>query len=373
VIILNVFVSLRFTETLDVNLDRALEMELTFSEDEPIEDPLFRGFDERLAVVYYNEDDGITKTVLFRQSSLSESEANAYALEVLSTGDERGWADGYRYLVGQNETDQIIILTDGDFFLYAITSFRSLSLIALGVTVLLVAVFLYFGSNKAVNPIVESNKRQKQFMTDASHELKTPITVISANTEILKMSDQNNEWLESISKQTRILTELIQQIIKMSKLDEPQLELIKEEFELNEVIDDVLDDFIVVMKQKKITLTKEIDKVYKVNAHKQSIEEVLKILIDNAVKYCDEGLDININVEANKKTHIYISNAFKDVDHLEFDALFNRFYRSDSARASDGSFGLGLSIAASIVDYHHGQIKAYKKDENHLTIEVVLP
>jgi K+-sensing histidine kinase KdpD len=377
VVILNLFINLRFTETLDLSLDRTIETELAISEEDPEEDPdndfVFRGFRERIFVVYYNETDGITETKILMPDAITEAEANAYALDAINTDSERGWEDGYRYLISTDGTDTIIAFIDGDFFLYAITSFRNVSIIALSVTIVLVAIFLYFGSKKAIQPIVESHDRQKQFMTDASHELKTPITVISANTEILKMTDPTNEWLDSIAKQTKTLTHLIQHIIKMSKLDENELLLVKEEVNLKTMIDDISNDFISLLKQNHMNLIYHMKEDIIIKAEEQSIKEVLKILIDNAIKYGDHHSDININVEIGKKTHIFISNAYEHIDDINFSALFNRFYRADSARASDGSFGLGLSIAAAIISNHQGQIKAYKYENNRMMMEIILP
>ena len=240
-------------------------------------------------------------------------------------------------------------------------------------TTILVSFFIYFASKQAVKPIVKSYERQKQFMTDASHELKTPLTVISANTEILKMNNQNNEWVESIQKQTHTLTHLIQQIIRMSKLDESELELLKEEVDLSEMILEEIDDFSVLIKQKQIELTIDIQPQIHVFVNHQSIKELISILLDNAVKYCDEQGDIQIKLFQNKKTHIWISNQYMDIDKLNTDSMFDRFYRGDTSRKSDGSFGLGLSIASSITELHQGTISAKKLDQHQIVIEVILP
>ncbi|QWB96299.1 HAMP domain-containing histidine kinase [Mycoplasmatota bacterium] len=373
VVILNLFINLRFTETLDFNLDKTLEIELSLSDEEPDDDLVFRGFRERIFIVYYNETEGITETKISMPNVISEAEANAYALDALETDNTRGWEDGYRYLIGYDGDDQIIVFIDGDFFLYAITSFRNVSMIALAVTIVLVAVFLYFGSKKAIQPVVESHEKQKQFMTDASHELKTPITVISANTEILKMNDPENEWLESISKQTKTLTALIQHIIKMSKLSENEQLAIKEDINFKSMVEDVISDFVGLLNQHHMKMILDIKEDVMIQAEKQSMKEVLKILVDNAIKYGNNHSDITIKIEKRKKTHIFISNDYEHVDDIDFHALFNRFYRADRSRASDGSFGLGLSIAAAIIDNHQGQIKAYKHQSNQIMIEMILP
>lgn len=370
IVIFNVFITIRFNSAIDVNLDRMMRME-TDGIDPPDGD-IFRGFNERVFIVKYSDEEGIIETEISFMNLITEEQAQAYAIDVLVKGDERGWKDNYRYLIETVDGVDIVIFIDGDFFAYAMTSFRNISLISLGVTVVLVSIFVYFASKKAIEPIEASQERQKQFMTDASHELKTPLTVIHANAEIAKLNDSNNEWLEGITKQTYILTNLIHQIIRMSKLDEADINIDMVNFDLSKVINDVLEDFSVLIKQKNIEINQSIEKPSLVKAHQDSIKELMRILIDNAVKYVDEYGDINIKINQQKKTHIYIMNQYNDISNLDTTKMFDRFYRADQARQSNGSFGLGLSIAKSIVEIHHGHIKAYASNDRYLTIEVII-
>jgi len=371
IVILNIFVTYRFNDVIDANLARIMRQE-TSGIEPPGGDDVFRGFNERMFIVKYSDEEGIIETIISSPDLITETNAQDYAIKALAEGEQRGWKDNYRYLVNRVDGVDIVIFIDGDFFMYAITSFRNISLIAFGVTIVFVAGFIYLASKKAIEPIKESQDRQKQFMTDASHELKTPLTVISANTEIAKMNDPNNEWLIGIQKQTKILTELIQQIIKMSKLDEVDFKLETSSIDIAAMIDDILDDFLVVIDHKKIELNKSYEKSLMIEAEKNSIKELFRILIDNAVKYSDELGDLNIKIEKGKKTHIYITNQYNQVSSLDTKKIFNRFYRADESRKSDGSFGLGLSIAQSIVNMHKGSIKAYSHHKNYLTIEVSL-
>lgn len=370
VIILNGFVTIRFNSVIDMNLDRIMRME-TDGIDPPDGD-IFRGFNERVFIVKYSDEEGIIETEIEFMDLVTEEQANTYAIDALAQGDQRGWKDNYRYLIETVDDVDIVIFIDGDFFSYAITSFRNISLIALGVTAVFVSIFVYFASKKAIEPIEASQDRQKQFMTDASHELKTPLTVIHANAEIAKLNDPDNEWLEGITKQTKILTNLIQQIIKMSKLDESDLQVVMQSFDLSAMIDDVLKDFLVLVQQKNIEINQSMDQSYIFNGHQDSIKELVRILIDNAVKYCDEYGDINIKIEKHKKTHIYIINQYNDIANLDTSKIFDRFYRADEARLSNGSFGLGLSIAKSIVEMHDGDIKAYASNDRYVTIEIII-
>jgi len=374
VFFLNLFITIRFTDVIDHNLDRIVQMELDhISNPQDLADPVFRGFNERVFIVYFDENQVVTDTMISFPDMITEADAITNATNALLSGNTLGWFNNYRYQIADTGSGQFVAFIDGDFFAYAITSFRNISLIALGVTSVLVVIFLYFASKQAIKPIVESHERQKQFMTDASHELKTPLTVISANTEIMKMNDPNNEWLESIDRQTKTLTHLIQQIIKMSKLDESQLELTKEDTNMTLLLENVIDDFNVIIDKKQLILNTQIEDDVHVNMHEPSMKEVLSILLDNAVKYCDEEGQITIELDTSKKTHLKISNSFSQIDEVDLASIFDRFYRGDLSRASDGSFGLGLSIASSVVKLHHGTIKAYKNDQNMMTMEIVLP
>ncbi|MGE4321180.1 MAG: sensor histidine kinase [Acholeplasmataceae bacterium] len=373
VVILNLFITINFTEAIDSNLDRIMELETDdIVPPDGMEDPIFRGFDQRLFVVYFDSSNTITDTKMSFPDMIDTTVANTYATQALTLGDERGWSDNYRYLIGHTDTQTIIVFVDGDFFAYAITQFRNISLIALGITTILVAAFLYFASKSAIKPIAISQERQKQFMTDASHELKTPLTVISANAEILKMNDPENEWILGIQKQTTTLTHLIQQIIKMSRLDESELSKLKHEVNLSDLILTMIEDFKIVAKKKQLELSFDIEDQVIANLHEPSMIELIGILLDNAVKYGDEQGDVKIKLYKHKKIHFWISNQYNLVNNLDLSSLFDRFYRADDSRKSDGSFGLGLSIAKSIVELHQGSIKAIKVNDHEIAFEVIL-
>lgn len=374
VVVLNLFITFRFTDVLDYNLDHLMTFEVHGDTPPDPPNPLFRIFMNRFFVVYYDDSGDVTGSRLQFEMTLTEAEAISYANQAIENDGLRGWYNDFRYLKYEDGSgDNVVIFIDGEFFTYALSSFRTFSLIALGVTSIAVVLFLFLFANSAIKPTIESYELQKQFMTDASHELKTPLSVISANTELLRGTDKDNEWLISIQKQTRLLTSLINQIVRLSKMDESEIISHLEPINFSILVQDIVDDFQPVIWHNKLKLVTDIEDDIHINGEKQSITELIKILVDNAVKYCEPSGEIQIHVQQSKYISLDISNTFTDVDQIDFKKIFDRFYRMDRSRKSDGSFGLGLSIASSIARIHKGSITAFKKDNRTITFSLTFP
>ncbi|MGN0493930.1 MAG: sensor histidine kinase, partial [Acutalibacteraceae bacterium] len=235
-----------------------------------------------------------------------------------------------------------------------------------------VFILIVFFSRHAVKPIAESYEKQKQFITDANHELKTPLTLILANLDIIEAETGENEWLNDIRCESERMSALVNQLVTLTRMDEGDKNLQAESFDISALLNGVCADFsaIAAQKNKRLYVSVRENIFYKGDA--PALRRLFTILLDNAVKYCDKNGDISVSLKSGKHITVCVENSFSDVESTELDRLFDRFYRADKSRTYDGGFGIGLSIAKAIVQNHRGKICAYKKDSAHIGFKVIL-
>lgn len=303
-------------------------------------------------------------------AAISEEEAVEFAQAVLETGKSSGGYDVYRYLVSDYGEDTLVTFLDASVVLRMqrqILVLASTVAVVISAAVFLMAVLF---SGKAVRPTVQSIERQRGFITDAGHELKTPLTIISANCEILELSVGENEWLDSIEKQTARMRRLVNDLVALSRLDEerPQTERLR--FSLSDAVYDTAMAFAPAAERAGKALRVDTDPDVFLCGDEAAIRQLTSILMDNAVKYADAGGEICVRLLGGKHPVLCVENDFQNVDALELSRLFDRFYRADPARTGDGSHGLGLSIARSIAEAHRASIRAEKADAARLRLRV---
>ena len=218
--------------------------------------------------------------------------------------------------------------------------------------VILYVIILAALSKKAIEPFVRNAENQKRFITNASHELKTPLAIISVNAEAMEMMEGKNEFTEGIRKQVRRMSGLISHLILLSKAGEStKAELKPEVFNLKDVLKRNVEEFDVLAQdqQKKLTLSCSED--FKVKTDEKFLSEILHILLDNGIKYCDDEGTITVKaVRSNKKEiELSVSNDYKDGKDVDYKRFFERFYRNDESHNSKKSgYGIGLSIAREL-------------------------
>ena len=248
----------------------------------------------------------------------------------------------------------------------------TISLIGFAAVFVLILIF----SKRIIRPISESYEKQKRFITDAGHELKTPITIINADADVLEAELlESNEWLDDIRKQTSRLTRLTNDLVYLSKMQEDDAKVLKSVFSISEIAADTCQSFyaVAISKNKKFAYSIQPDLL--MLGDEQAITKLLTILIDNAIKYSPEGGIIRLNVKKDGKTIlIHAYNATDNIEKGSANHLFDRFYRTDASRNSEtGGFGLGLSVAKAVVEAHRGKISAVSEDGNSLSVEVSIP
>ena len=307
-------------------------------------------------------------------AAVDESEAESYALKILGDGSDSGFTDIYRYRVADCEDGTRIIFVDCR---QELESFRNTLVYSVGVSLLgFLAVFMLvlFWSKKIFKPVDESYAKQKRFITDASHEIKTPLTIIDANTEVIEMVNGESEWTKNTRDQVKRLTALTNQMVALSRLDENPEPKEKAKFDLSDVAYEVIDHFSSLSEVRGKKISADIEDGIKYVGDENSIRQLISILVDNAMKYAVESADISISLKRDgRKVKFVLKNLTDGMEEGSQDILFERFYRPDSSRNSEtGGSGIGLSLAKSIVESHKGRITARCDGDGYITFQVTL-
>lgn len=237
----------------------------------------------------------------------------------------------------------------------------------------LITVIFAIASKRAVRPFEINSNRQKQFITDASHELKTPLAIISANAEVLQYKGDGNEWTQNIIDQTKHMGKLINQLLVLAKLDEVQEKSEKQEADLKLLLEETIEPFEEVATQKKVTLKLHLEEGVTIRVNREQIAQLVSILTENAAKYVNDGGKIGWRLTKTQHGAVLVVKNTTEKELPDTKRMFDRFYRSDSSRSSKtGGQGIGLSIAKKIVDSHKGSITA-KAGDGMVTFRVSLP
>ena len=331
-------------------------------------------YESRYFSVFFAADKSVISVNTGKTAAVDTATAVDYARLAVSLGKSQGFTGDYRYAVyAVGEESHVVFLDCGR----EMSSFRTFLFTSGGVSLAglaAVLLLLFFLSARIVKPFSENYEKQKQFITDAGHELKTPLTIIDADAEVLEMDIGENEWLNDIQSQTKRLTELTNSLIQLSRMEErPQTEKI--EFPISDLAEETLESFQTLAKTQNKNLSGRIQPMLSMKGDQKAIRQLISILMDNAVKYCDDGGRIEFTLEKQKSLiRLSVFNTSESVPKESLPHLFDRFYRVDQSRNSKtGGYGLGLSIASAIVAAHKGKISATTQDEKSILITVSFP
>ena len=308
---------------------------------------------------------------------MTEDEATELAASILELDKEEGFYSGYRFLVSTapDGSEKNIALLDITTEISAMRSLLATSLLVGLVGLLLTFLFIYHMSAKAIWPLKESMEKQKRFITDAGHELKTPLSVIGTNMDILDMDLPDNEWVKGTKKQVGKLRGLIEQLISLSRLEEAQTVLKPQTFNLSSDVQDTADAFEGVGEMNGTPLHAGIAENLTVTADEASVVQLITILTDNALKYALPDTEVELKLYKQGR-HIYFEtiNSWDQATPVDqLDRFFDRFYRADKSRSGGSSkkgYGLGLSIAQAIAEKNHLGIKVFEDDRHRIVFRV---
>lgn len=304
--------------------------------------------------------------------SITVDEATALAQRALTKGPDKGFLDGYRYHIYRNDSGTKI------YFLHRESSIEmckaaaeNMILISL-IGLLAIGVLLIPVSGWVVKPLVDNHTKQKQFITAASHELKTPLTVISTNAQLLGSEIGQNDWLDGIEKQVVRLTQMTHGLVALSKAEEYDNPLLRESFSFSDALRDVVETYEVIAKQCDVRMEYALAGEISYSGSKAEVQQLIGILLDNACKYCPNGGVIRIIAKQSfHGVKLCVSNTATPISKKDTEMLTQRFHRGENATGKTG-FGLGLSIAEAIANRHNGQLTVSTTTKDVFSVEVVL-
>ncbi len=385
----NFFNFSRARREINATMDMLLEHEGIFPEDPSVlsDEKLYDDSEEayyqtRYFSVRMTAQGGVEEVNLKHIAAISEQEAGELARHIV----DRGHAVGRFLVKGTVYAYKCKTLEDGERLIVVLNCTRNLltaqnflqNSICLGVLLtLLYACILTIISRRAIEPMRRNVESQKQFITNAGHELKTPLAIISANVEVLEMLNGKNEWTDSILNQTKRGTQLVDKLIVMAKAGERE-EVVLSEVDFSAVAKEAASSFISVAEQAGKCLRCEIAENVRVVAEERYLRELVNILTDNAVKYCDPAGTITVQLSGGKGkgAKLVVTNPYADGAKVDYSRFFERFYRADSSHCRDarGGYGIGLSMAQDLTALFKGKISvSYAAKKGEISFIVTLP
>ena len=327
-------------------------------------------YETRYYVAYLDDENCISKADFGHISLKNLDNITAQIYDIAQLKNSRGYIDNYRF--GRFETDSatMIIGVDCSSSMRTINMLTTITLVVILSCILIVLLILIAFSGRVLRPFEENREKQRRFITDAGHELKTPIAIIQSNTEVMEMIDGESKWLTNIKQQTERMSKLVKGLIELSKMDEQTLsEKEKQHIILSEIVYNSVESFRVPAETKEIELSADIQPDVSVMGDLEDIIRVVSILLDNAIKYTDDRKKIDVRLYTkSKKAILKVSNTCKGLDKADVTKFFDRFYRSDESRSSEiGGYGIGLSMAQMIMQNHKGRLVVSYSDDEVIT------
>ena len=304
-----------------------------------------------------------------RSSGESEEEMTTIVREALNSGNRTGTKGHYMYLMTESGGKNTGVFLNIETKMDAVNNLLLLSGIACVGGILIASLLVFIFSKKAIQPLIRNAVQQKQFITDAGHELKTPLTVISANMDALELKTEPNEWIDSTREQLSGMGSLVNNMIYLSRMDEDGAALAREDVDLSELVQQEAGPFQGMADFMGKTMEIDTENGIRIQGDRQALGRMVNQLCDNAIKYSPDGDLIRISLKkSGREIRLAEENCLKEP--LSKDALshlFDRFYRPDASRSrASGGYGIGLSMVKAIVEKHDGQIKVETDEENHI-------
>lgn len=328
--------------------------------------------DLRYFRVSFSPENKAFETDLTHTSLVTQTAAVEYAKEVIDSGSSKGYVQHYRYLVHRGKNGiHITFLSRFEAMKAFQNNAETLILVSVS-SIAVMAAVLTILSSKVVSPLVKNQQRQKEFITSASHELKTPLTVIHADAQLLESEIGENEWLSDIMKQTTNMTEMTHKLVYLARAEEQNNRFVKIKFPISDVAEDVAEPYRSVAQNRKKSYILNIQEDLSYCGDEKAIRELMTALLDNAFKYSTDGSSILVSLSAEGKgVRFTIENTITGIDPKQLEFFTQRFYRSDTSNKIKG-FGIGLSVVQVVAQAHKGKLTMTLPQKDRIQISVTL-
>ena len=328
----------------------------------------------RFFIVRFDEAQNVVSTFTENVTTIDEAEAARLAKTALEKNREKGFVETYRYAMRKVDGGTTVIFLNAASGLVFTQWLHRLSLFAALGSLLLAFVLVYLFSGKAIKPIARSMEQQKQFITDASHELKTPLTSISTSIDVLSLEHGDDEWTDNIRAQSERMTRLVSELVTLSRLDEELTSPVRENFSVSNAAWEIVEIYRPQAKASQKRFDVDIQEEVTMHGNQDAVQRMLSVLLDNAIRYSDPGGEIRLSVAKKRgKVWIEVFNTCRLETPPDVERLFDRFYRPDASRSTEtGGTGVGLAIATAVAEAHNGTITASCPDGTAMTITAIL-
>lgn len=333
-------------------------------------------YEARFFSVFVSSDGETVRADTGRIAAVDAEQAEDYAKSVLALNKTAGFFGNYRYRKAVEENGVRIIFVDcgRDFDGFYRYLWISIGITLGGLAVMFVIIVFFAG--RIVRPIAESYEKQKRFITDAGHEIKTPLTIINANVDLLETDPDDADCLRDIRTQAERLTELTNDLVFLARMEEADRPLEMSDIAVSDIISETVSAFHAIAQTQNKQLNIHIQPALFMKGSDKTFRQLIEILMDNALKYSPDGGTVDITFRREKHTlQLNFGNATEQpVQSEELPRVFDRFYRMDKSRNSaTGGHGIGLSSAKAIVEAHRGKIHAWTTDGNSFNITCIFP
>lgn len=331
-------------------------------------------YSTRFFIVRFDAERNVASSYTEKVETVDEAEAERLARTALARNREKGYVEAYRYALRKVGDGVTVIFVNTASGLLFTRWLRRLSLFVALASLALSFVLVFLFSGKAIRPIARSIEQQKQFITDASHELKTPLTSISASIDVISLEHGDDEWTDNVREQTERMTRLVGELVTLSRLDEELPLPVKETFSVSNAAWELVEVYRPQAKAHQKQFYAEIQEDVTMHGDKDAVQRMLSVLLDNAIRYSDPVGSIRLSVGQKRgKVRIEVFNTCDIEAPPDVSRLFDRFYRPDDSRSKDtGGTGVGLAIARAVAEAHGGTITAACPDGKSMTITAIL-
>ena len=331
----------------------------------------------RFFTVITDEKGTFVRSKMDRIAAVGDDQAKEYAEKALASGKGHGFIDEFRYSVNYSDGEQIVTFLDCGRVLDSFRDFlRASILMSLAGLLLVFGIITYF-AGRIVKPVAESYEKQRRFITDAGHEIKTPLAIIKANLDVIELDPEStDESLKEIGNQVDRLSGLTSDLVYLSKMEETDTRPIATDVPISELAEEAVSSFEALAKDNGKSIEANIEPMLSVKGNIKEVEKMISILMENAVKYSttEDAIKLSLRREGKNAALIIANKTTKPINKESIEHVFDRFYRMDESRNSEtGGYGIGLSMASAIVTACGGKISAETSDGTDFIVKAVLP
>lgn len=305
---------------------------------------------------------------------IEKETAQKYISAIINRNISKGMLNNYQFYTTKKHNGTLMVFTDKSSEIDVLKNLKRITMIVGLISIVILSAAAYFLSKKSIAPIKTAFEKQKQFVSDASHELKTPLTVISTNADVLEGEIGENRWLSYIKSQTERMSILVNDLLNLTRLENNTTEFIRTDFDMSKAIENTALPFECQAFEQNKKFIIDVDDNIMVNGSERHIKQMAAIFIDNALKYSNDGGTVKVMLKKQGDKKIFsVYNTGQGIKEEDKQKIFERFFRSDESRnRSTGGYGLGLAIAKSIIDKHKFKVNVLNQEGKSICFVVMM-